>query len=57
MIRADPKRAFGALTASLSAKAEMAAKARALSRLRAGKRDPWRWRDAKLLWPLFTSER
>ena len=57
MIRADPKRAFGALTVSLSAKAETAAKARALSRLRARKRDPWRWRDAKMLWPLFTSER
>ena len=40
--------------ARLAAKAAKIAQARAENRLRTRKRDPWRWRNSRLLWPLFT---
>jgi hypothetical protein len=37
----------------LADKAEALARARAEERLRKARADPWRWRKAGLLWPLF----
>ena len=39
--------------ARLAERAENLARARAVERLRAARQDPWRWRSAALLWPLF----
>ncbi|MEZ5688269.1 MAG: hypothetical protein R3E21_05700 [Caenibius sp.] len=37
----------------LARRAETLARARAEEQLRANRKDPWRWRKAGLLWPLF----
>lgn len=47
---AERPRSFAA---RLAAKARLLAEARAESRWRAHRADPWRWRAARLLWPLF----
>lgn len=41
------------MAARLAARAGALAEARAENILRTAKRDPWRWRMAHLLWPLF----
>lgn len=40
----------------LAARAAKLAEAAAANRRRAIARDPWRWRRATLLWPLFTKD-
>ncbi len=40
--------------AGLAARARTLVEAHAESALRARRRDPWRWRTAHLLWPLFS---
>ncbi len=42
------------LVRRLSEKAATLAEAKAEERLRKTRSDPWRWRKASLLWPLFT---
>ncbi|WP_162925122.1 hypothetical protein [Aurantiacibacter odishensis] len=42
---------FAALARRLAARARIKAEARAENTLREKQRDPWRWRDARLLWP------
>ena len=51
MIEAEAAPPASALAARLARKAEALAKARADNA--APRRDPWRWRRAALLWPLF----
>jgi hypothetical protein len=41
-------------TARLTGRADLLAKAHGENALRARRRDPWRWRLPRLLWPLFT---
>lgn len=53
MIGARMKPAAAPFTAALSAKARAIVEAEAESRIRAARRDPWRWRATRLLWPLF----
>lgn len=55
MIEATTK-GFAALTRRLANRARIAAEARAENILREKRRDPWRWRDARLLWPDTTQE-
>lgn len=55
MIAARSFTSAAAFVAALRSKAEALGAARGETILRARKRDPWRWRDARLLWPLFTS--
>lgn len=50
MIRAQLGQQAGGLARSLAAKAATLAQAEAEARLR---RDGWRWREARLLWPQF----
>lgn len=45
------------LAASLAERARTLAAAHAESALRARRGDPWRWRKARLLWPLSSGER
>lgn len=45
-----------ALITRLTRKAEKLAAAHGENVLRARKRDPWRWRRSRLLWPLFGRE-
>lgn len=54
MIRARIAPGAGAFAAKLARKAGAIAAAAAESRLRARRRDPLRWRMARLLWPAFT---
>lgn len=42
--------------ARLGAKARTLAEARAEERLLAAAKDPWRWRAARLLWPLIARD-
>ena len=49
--------AFAALARRLVARARRAAETRAENMLRARRRDPSRWRDARLLWPDLMQER
>lgn len=55
MIDARNRMSAATFVAGLRAKAETLGAARGETILRERKRDPWRWRDARLLWPLFTS--
>lgn len=48
---------FAALAQRLAAYARTLAQARAENALRARHKDPWRWRDARLLWPDTLKER
>lgn len=45
------------LVARLAGRARALAEAHAENVLRIRRRDPWRWRGAHLLWPLFTKGR
>ena len=42
--------------AGLARRAARIAAARAESRIRAATRDPWRWREPRLLWPDFAKD-
>ncbi|MXP48073.1 hypothetical protein GRI43_11820 [Altererythrobacter luteolus] len=53
MIKAKLANSSGRLANRLTAAAAAAARSVAENRLRARRRDPRRWRDARLLWPLF----
>ena len=53
MIKAKIANSSGRLAKRLTAAAATAARSAAENRLRARRRDPLRWRDARLLWPLF----
>lgn len=55
MIAASARTSAGTFIARLTGKAGVIAAARAETILRERKRDPWRWRNARLLWPLFTT--
>lgn len=48
---------FGSLARRLTVAARNAVEAHAENVLRARRKDPWRWRDARLLWPNHTQER
>ena len=54
MISAQPKPAFDALARRLAAKARLLAEAAGEARALARRDDPGRWRNARLVWPLFT---
>lgn len=56
MIKASSRTGAANFIAALRAKAETLAAAHGESILRERKRDPWRWREARLLWPLFTTK-
>lgn len=56
MIAARTRRSHSAFAAALSRKAARLARARAEEALRARKGDSRRWRDPRLLWPLFTKD-
>lgn len=53
MIDADAERGFVALAQDLTRKAAALAEAEAARRVLEDRRDPRRWRDARLVWPLF----
>lgn len=53
MIEAEVHPPAAGFATSLARKAGALAEARAEDRARERKRDPWRWRRAALLWPLF----
>lgn len=55
MIEASAETSTAGFIARLRAKAETIAAARGEMILRERMRDPWRWRTARLLWPLFTT--
>ena len=57
MIAASGRTSAAAFIAGLTAKAETLAAARGEMILRDRQRDPWRWRNARLLWPLFTTSK
>ena|GEM_PF-1234735 len=57
MITAETKPGAPAFPARLAAKARAIAQAQAEARVREARRDPWRWRKARLLWPLFGKDR
>ena len=54
MIAAETRPDFAALAARLAAKARILAQAQAERNVLARRSDPARWRQAGLLWPLFT---
>lgn len=56
MIRARFASDVATLARSLASRASELAKARAEERLAETRADPWRWRKAHLLWPLFTKD-
>lgn len=47
---------FVAFAGRLAGRARTVAEVRAKTTLRETQRDPWRWRDARLLWPDITQE-
>lgn len=53
MIAAKTEPAAAGFAARLARKAAALAEARAEDRLRAARADPSRWRQPRLLWPLF----
>ena len=55
MISATPQPAFDELTTQLAAMAEALAVARAQSAQAAQSAEPVHWRQANLVWPLFTA--
>ena len=55
MISADVVQDKG-LGARLTAKAALLARTALENRIRARRSDPVRWRDPRLLWPLFTRD-
>ena len=55
MISAQPQPAFDELANQLATMAEALAVAGAQNAQLAQSADPLRWRDASLVWPLFTS--
>jgi len=55
MISADPP-PFERLAARLTAKARALAEARAEARALARRDNPARWRNARLVWPLFAKD-
>lgn len=55
MISADPPR-FDRLVVRLTGKARALAEARAEARHLARRDDPARWRNARLVWPLFAKD-
>lgn len=55
MIRSDAS-GFAELASRLTGKAQRLAQARSEMRLRIRRRDAGRWRDARLLWPLFLKD-
>lgn len=54
MIRAHPRSA--GLTRRLAERVRKLAEAHAANRLLARRAEPRRWRDARLLWPLFAKD-
>ena len=46
----------GIPAAALARRAARIAAARAERRIRAATRDPWRWREPRLLWPDFVKD-
>lgn len=56
MIEARPAQISRAFVDRLARKAAQLAQASAQNRLLARKRNPRRWRSARLLWPLFTKD-
>lgn len=56
MIEASARTGAANFIAVLRDKAETLARARGETILRERKRDPWRWREARLLWPLFSTK-
>ncbi len=54
MIDAETRTPASAFASRLAAKAGALAEARGENTLRQRARDPWRWRYASLLWPLFS---
>lgn len=54
MIETTVEPAPARLAARLARRAGDLARAHAEDTLRAARADPWRWRKAQLLWPLFT---
>ena len=57
MISAESRPAPASFAARLAAKARAIAEAHAEARVREARGDPWRWRKAGLLWPLFGKDR
>lgn len=55
MIRSDAD-GFATIARRLNDKAARLGRARAEMHLRARRGDGWRWRDARLLWPLFLKD-
>jgi hypothetical protein len=53
VIRAETKPAASAFVARLASKGRAIAAARLEEERRAAAQDPWRWRAARLLWPLM----
>ena len=53
MIEARIDEASQGLVQRLADKAKAAAEAHAENAVREARHDPWRWRKASLLWPLF----
>ena len=56
LLRAEASPSRSAFAARLAAKARRLALAHAENRLRARRKDGARWRQARLLWPLFASK-
>jgi len=54
MIEAEAKPERAGFAARLARRAETLARAHGENAARARRRDPWRWRLTRLLWPLFT---
>ncbi len=55
MITASARTSAAGFIARLTGRAETIAAARGETILRERQQDPWRWRNARLLWPLFTT--
>lgn len=55
MIAASTRTSAASFVAQLKTKAATLAAARGEAILRERNGDPWRWRTARLLWPLFTT--
>lgn len=56
MIGAEVRPPLAALAARLARKAGRLAEARTENAVRARRRDPARWRSARLLWPTFAED-
>ncbi len=56
MIEAEARPPLAALAARIARKAARLAEARVENGVRARRRDPGRWRSARLLWPTFAED-